>query len=301
MATPDLVNTDPFCDVDLMPLNETSGKYSVVRLKSEADPEVFIPIESKGAIHGESYRLVPNTQVRQIAEDVLTRTGMAFEPLQVGHDPDATKNRAIVWDGKKYAQRWFMPEVSMDVNGGDLHRMMLGVQAINSYDGSYKVGLQFFMMACQCLNQFHTGNMLGSFTFNHFDRGDSTLEHDIEEAIQLIGNQAEMFTKALPKLQWLMAQDDPSMADYLKIRNQLNALRPSWPSAYDPHVLDELSHCGVTSGLNLAQTSGTGNLWGLLNAYTAVTTHKVGGFRGAELSRAVTDHFVGMAPKQLAA
>ena len=298
MAT-DMINTNPFCDVDLMDLQETSGKYRVVRLKDEEGE--WKPIESKGAIHGESYRLVPNTQVRQIAEDVLTRTGMQFEPLNWGHDPDATKNRAVVWDGKKYAQRWYMPEVNVNLNGGDLHKMMLGVQAINSYDGAYKFGLQFFMMACECLNQFHTGNLLGGFTFNHFDRGDSTLEADVEGAIQMIGNQAEMFTKALPKLQWLMAQDDPSMADFLKIRSQLSGLRPSWPSAYDGAVLDELANNGITRGLNMAQTAGTGNLWGILNAYTAVTTHKVGGFRGAELSRAVTDHFVGMAPKELAA
>ena len=194
-----------------------------------------------------------------------------------------------------------MPEVSMDVNGGDLHKMMLGVQAINSYDGAYKFGLQFFMMACECLNQFHTGNLLGGFTFNHFDRGDSTLEADVDSAIQMIGNQAEMFTKALPKLQWLMAQDDPSMTDFLGIRRQLSSLRPAWPQAYDGAVLDELANHGITKGLNMAQTAGTGNLWGILNAYTAVTTHKVGGFRGAELSRAVTDHFVGMAPKELVA
>jgi hypothetical protein len=299
MAKTDMINTDPFCDVDLMELNETQGKYRVVRLKDEEGE--WQPIESKGAIHGEAYRLVPNTQVRQIAEDVLTRTGMQFEPLNWGHDPDATKNRAIVWDGKKYAQRWFMPDVSVNVNGGDLHKMMLGVQAVNSYDGAYKFGLQFFMMACECLNQFHTGNLLGGFTFNHFDRGDSTLEADVDGAIRMIGNQAEMFTKALPKLQWLMAQDNPSMADFLRIRTQLANLRPAWPAAYDGAVLDELAHSGITKGLNMAQTAGTGNLWGILNAYTAVTTHKVGGFRGAELSRAVTDHFVGMAPKELAA
>jgi hypothetical protein len=298
-AATDVINTNPFCDVDLMPLTETVGKYRVVRLKDEEGE--FRPIESKGAIHGEAYRLVPNTQVRQIAEDVLTRTGMGFEPLNWGHDPDATRNRTIVWDGKKYAQRWFMPDVNMNLNGDNLHRMMLGVQAINSYDGSYKVGLQFFMMACECLNQFHSGNLLGSFTFNHFDRGDSTLEGDMDDAIRLIGDQAEMFTKALPKLQWLMAQDNPSIGDFLNIRNQLAALRPAWPASYDPHVLDELSNNGVTNGLNMQQTAGTGNLWGLLNAYTAVTTHKVGGFRGTELSRSVTDHFVAMAPKELAA
>lgn len=298
-TTSDIINSDPFCDVDLMPLEETVGKYRVVRIRDEEGQ--FRPIESKGAIHGESYRLVTNTQVRQIAEDVLTRTGMRFEHLAFGHNPDATKNRAIVWDGKKYAERWYMPKVSMNLNGGDLHQMMLGVQAINSYDGSYKVGLQFFMMACKCLNQFHTGNMLGSFTFNHLDRGDGSLEGDMEDAVRIIGNQAETFTRVLPRLQWLMAQDNPSMTDYLTVRKQLAALRPAWPGSYDTHVLDEMANCGVTKDLNMAQTASTNNLWGILNAYTAVTTHKVGGFRGAELSRAVTDHFVGMAPRELAA
>lgn len=296
----ELINSNPFCDVDLMPLEETSGKYSVVRLKSEGDEPTFVPINSKGAIHGENYRLVPNTQVRQIAEDVLTRTGMNFRPLGIEHNEDLTKSRALLWDGKKYAQRWCMPEVGLRVGGDEKHSMMLGVQAINSYDGSYKVGLQFFMLALECLNQFHTGNMLGNFTFSHFDTGGNTLESDIQNASALIGTQAEMFVKALPLLDWLQAQEGPKLADYLSIRRALSAQKPAWPSAYDPAVLDELSHNGVTERLNMYQTASIDNLWGILNAYTAVTTHKVGGFRGAELSRSVTDHFISRAPKNIA-
>lgn len=298
MPKTEMINNDPFCDVDLMPLNETGSKYNVVRLRDEEGD--FRAIDSKGAIHGESYRLVPNTKVRQIAEDVLTRTDMHFEPMGTGGDPDVTRNRSIVWDGKKYAQRWCLPEVNMTVNGSGTN-MMLGVQAENSYDGSYKFGLQFFMMACECLNQFHTGNLLGGFTFRHFDRGDHTLEEDIDEAINLIGNQAEMFTQALPKLKWLREQSVSGMHEFLEVRRAVASLKPAMPASNDTHILDELANRGVTSNLGLGQTADPDTLWGILNAYTAVTTHKIGGFRGAELSRAVTDHFVSRASRALVA
>jgi hypothetical protein len=91
------------------------------------------------------------------------------------------------------------------------------------------------------------------------------------------------------------------MDGFLQIRKELMALKPGWRPSNDKHILDELAHEGVTRDLGMPQTADPDTLWGILNAYTAVTTHTIGGFRGVELSRAITDHFVTKAPDTQAA
>jgi hypothetical protein len=293
---PTVINNDPFCDVDLLPLEETQGKYAVVRLKN-AETGSFVPLDTKGAIHGRDYRLVPNTLINQLAQDVLTKTEMPFELL--GQASGSTLGHTV-WDGKKFARRWVIKQPHADDQLGTL---MMGVEAVNSYDGSFKVGLQFFFIHTSCINQFHSGNLMGSFVFSHFDHGDRTLDADIEQAVGAVGQQAKSFASVLPKLRELlkpMSNGTDSLSRFLAIRGELAAETPAWPQSYDGDVLDELRGCGPTARLKLPQrpsvASGKHTLWDLLNAYTAVTTHKVGGFRGANLSRMVTDHFVARAP-----
>jgi len=292
------INDNPFCDVDLMPLAETDSKYSVVRLK-DGETNAFVPIASRGAIHGAGYRLVPNTYVVQLTKDVLTRTGEAFRPMP-GYEGSKSSN--ITWDGKKFAMAWYLPEVGDTVNGDPEDRLMLGVRALNSYDGSYKIGMEFFAMRMLCLNQFHSSNMLGSFTYRHFDTGDRTLDADIGDAVEQIGNQAEQFTRCLPRLRQLQKAEVPLTSDYLAIGGALQKMKPAWPASYDAQVNAELRGEGITNQLGatlqasaLRPTADPRTLWGILNAFTAVTTHAIGGFRGVELSRVVTDYILSRA------
>ena len=150
MATTAPINTNPFCDVELYSLAESglNDKF-VVRLENPdeaVEAPAFLPISTKGAIHGDGYQLVPNTRVQQITEDVLTRTGMDFLPLS---GLKGSRREGISWDGKRFASRWFVPDVNAyvdDADGSGRSKLMLGVEALNSYDGSYGVALQFFVL-----------------------------------------------------------------------------------------------------------------------------------------------------------
>ena len=295
MATAEVINEDPFCDADLMPMEELDGKYSVVRLKNSEGE--WIPIPSKGAIHGDGYRFVPNSKVQQMAVDVLTRSGREFKPLPNEYNNSKASN--LTWDGKKFASRWFIEDINGDINDADNRsKLMLGVEAINSYDGSYKVGINFFAMSIMCQNQFYSQNLLGGFTFGHYDRAGTNLDQDLDSAVELIEAQAETFGRALPKLQALTNTsladigNGCSMSGYLDIRNSLQGTKKPWAPSHEPHVLDELAHNGVTARMGREQTAHDRNLWGLLNAYTAVSTHHVGGFKGAGLSQFTTDNLL---------
>lgn len=296
MSTPGIINNDPFCDVELYELKELKNKF-VVRLKHPETGEM-LPIDTKGAIHGPGYRLVTNSRVDQITRDVLTRTGMEWLPLpKFGSNSKVTDQE---WDGKKFAARYYIPNVNVEVTDvtKEKTKLMLGVEAVNSYDGTYGVALQFFIMSQACSNQFRSRNLLGGFNFRHHEATDTSLEVDLQDASDMLMGQADQFSSILPKIDQLLntTLEDVFKCDrmdaYLQLRNQLCSA-DIWKPTYEPHVLDELSNRGVTRRMGRErQTAHAGSMWGVLNAYTAVATHHIGGFNGANLNRMVTDNFL---------
>jgi hypothetical protein len=278
--------------VELEHDGQGSGTF-MIRLRSAETGEMTM-VSQTSAVHSKGYRLIANSRVNQITQDVLTRTGMDWLPLpKYGSKSKVTD---CEWDGKKFAQRFYIPEVNVDVNEGEGTKLMLGVEAVNSYDGSYGVALQFFIMSMACSNQFRPGNFLGGFNFRHHEAADQSLEADLQDASELLMQQAEKFGSIGVKVDRLLNttleeayEEADRMSGFLAMRSSLGK---SWRPSYDSHVLDELAHQGVTHRMGRIQTSHTNNLWGTLNAYTAVATHHIGGFNGVKVNRAVTDKFL---------
>jgi len=63
-----------------------------------------------------------------------------------------------------------------------------------------------------------------------------------------------------------------------------------WKASRDSMVLDELHGCGRTAQWNIPVDRDTpvDSYWRVLNAYTAVSTHYIGGFNGAAVSDQMT-------------
>ena len=293
MARSEVINADPFCSVDIMPL-EQAPQRGVIRLKDEHGD--WQPLEGVSAIHNvDSYKLVANSRVYQLAQDVLTRSGFDFDVIP---ENEHSKANRLAWDGRKFSAKWIIPSVSGDVSdGGTRSKLHLGVEALNSYDGSYKVGIQFYMMNMACFNQFYSGHLLGGFVFGHYDRAGSDLDTDIQKATEMISGQAETFARALPRIQALshtkLSNGKSSLERFLEIN--LDTLEDIWRPTWDSHILREIHHRGITQKMGRPQVAHSHNLWGLLNGYSAVATHVLGGFHGVGISRLVTDKFLEMA------
>jgi len=300
MSRIEVINEDPYCKVDLSPV-EGLRDMNVTRLFNP-ETNAMEPIPGKGAIHAEGYKLVTNERVHQMVQDVLTRSGQEFEQMPLRH---GSKAGTHTWDGKRFSARWLLKDVNTEISDPTTRSrapLHLGVEAINSYDGSCKVGIQFFAMSMLCHNQFYSHNVLGGFTFRHYEsRSSNSLDGDIDDAMGLISQQAVQFAQAGPLLSKMAATPvsgpfpgaQTNLDGYLAVRSHL---KKTWRPSYDPHVLDEMSQNGITKSLGIEeQTAHCNNLWGLLNAYTAVSTHKIGGFNGVNLGRIAMDSFVGWA------
>jgi hypothetical protein len=294
--TKDLVNPDPFCDVDLEVLT-MGGKESnkaVVRLK---DPETnaMVALDTLGAIHNrQSYCLIPNRRLKQAADDVISRCGIDFEPL-----PTVGSHGPTLWDGKKYTDRYYSKSISADISDGKGSRLMLGMQVTNSYDGSMSASMEFFVMNIRCANQFHSGHLIAGFNMRHHLKDGNELQIDIDDAASMLQSQASEFSKIIPRFNALTGTPlstlggGDTLQGYLNVRNKLSDV---WKPSFEPQLMDELAGRGVSSRLKLEPTGTHQSLWGLLNAYSAVATHHIGGFNGMNINREITDRILDMVP-----
>jgi len=292
-----VINPDPFCDVRLTNIkhNDRSTDKFMVELQ-RPDTEEFEEIPGVGTVHTADYQLVTNRQVFDMANQVLDDTGMEFKPITTFGGSHA---QPISWNGKRFSSKWFVEDAAIDVPGGS--KMMLGVEARNSYDGSCKVGLAFFAMHMVCSNQFYSQNMMGQpFVFPHVTHG-GTLEEDISEALQQIRTKAVNFGRLQPAIELLQNTHMDGFQDFLTLRHGMGAT--TGLEFRDKAVLDELTGTGISHTLDLDEQPAYADptsLWAIANAYTAVTTHAVGGMRGADHSSRAVDYLLNRA-KELAA
>jgi hypothetical protein len=170
---------------------------------------------------------------------------------------------------------------------------MLGLEARNSYDGSCKVSLGFFAMHVACSNQFVSNKLLGEpFVFPHQQSG--RIDEDFGTALDTIRDRAALFGQAALQLQELNHAHVESFGDFLKLRKECQ--NETGVDFRDRALLDELSGCGSTHKLGIDVKGAYGHpdsYWAIANAYTAITTHDVGGMRGSDQSSRVLNFLLG--------
>ena len=287
-ATLQVINNDPFCAVrldDVEHLGRKTDKKIIVMQEQDAD--TFSPIPGVSTVHGDGYRLVTNRQVKDMAVEVMDKTGLEFRPIPcwgAGH------NENMFWNGRRYSEKWFCPDTHAAV--GKTAAMMLGLEIVNSYDGSCKVGLSFFAMRVECSNQFYSNNLLGRpYELSHANGG-GDINEDMHDAFNMIKTQAGNFGRVLPAMRNLMTEHCSTFDSFLDLRKQV--VNDTHLEFRDRQVLDELCGCGITNEMKMAgvKYEDPSSHWDILNAYTAVTTHAIGGPRGSDMSQRVTDWFI---------
>ncbi len=168
--------SDPFAPVKLVPLTTPDGSPSSRNavMIEENDGDTEVGVVSTG------YQLVRNDDVFNIALDVLGRTGLYHE------------DAGMIFDGKRYRQRWVLPDLQMEVRPDDLVHVTLDV--INSYDASTLFGLSFNARRLICANGMMIDYMLGGFRFRHWG-------HDgFVEELQVAANRVQSVAENLDPL-----------------------------------------------------------------------------------------------------
>jgi len=138
----------------------------------------------------ENYQLVQNETVHQIALDVLSRSNMGFD------------DAGFIFDGKRYRQRWVLPDLSVEPVKGDIVQLTFDV--INSYDGSTTFGLAFNAQRLVCTNGMMCDFLLGGFKFRHFDN--DNFVDELDAAVDTLHNLSNKLEPLGTKIQRLIDQ-----------------------------------------------------------------------------------------------
>ena len=241
---------DPFAAVQKVPLFTENGaqssRYAVI-----LDPYA---LNREVGIVSEDYQLVENHTVCEIATEVLDKTG---------YDYQLAKH---LFDGKRFQQRWIIPEISFEPQVGDV--VQIAVDAFNSYDGSTTFGLAFNAQRLICTNGMVVDFRLGSFRFKHF--GNEGFQEELSEAAITI---RELSNKMLGLVTCLKRIVDIPI-DRTDIQNTFRELK--LPKTYVADVFMALEG---------------DNLWSLYNAFTDVFTRQES-FRAETWNRQVSRHFL---------
>jgi hypothetical protein len=177
---------DPFLPVRKEQLftsdNRPSSQYAVMLQQENQEIEV-------GHV-SENYQLVPNETVHQIALDVLSRSNLGFD------------DAGMIFDGKRYRQRWVLPDLSVEPKKNDIVQLTFDV--INSYDGSTTFGLAFNAQRLVCTNGLLLDFLLGGFRFRHF--GHDAFPEEMELAVSSLQNLSAQLEPLNSKLQYMIDQ-----------------------------------------------------------------------------------------------
>ena len=232
---------DPYAPIEKAPLFARDAMQSrgvSVRL---ADPEVGW--REVGVVRP-SYLLVPNAEVRQMAERIAEASGLAW-----------VEDR-VFFDGKRYLYGLVAdPEiVYAEVTVGDV--LGIGLLVENSYDGSRKLGASLYVHRLACANGMLAPTRLARVRFKHA-LASSSWRDDLSHALAMLG--------AAPRLLSAFAASAARLARHELGTPELAAIRRG-PLAGLP-----VSLWGRIVDRYLGEDDPTG--WGLLNAATAECWH----------------------------
>ncbi len=234
---------NPYASIEKAPLfarDSMRSRGTSVRLADADAPTGWTEV----GVVSPSYLLVPNAEVRQMAEDVADASGLHW-----------SEDRTF-FDGKRYLYGLVAdPEtVYAEVTVGDV--LGIGLLFENSYDGSRKLGASLYIHRLVCANGMLAPSLLARVRFRH-SRGSVSWRGEVAQALAMLGAAPEKLRR-FAALAARLARHELGTPELATIRQRHLAALPVslWGRVVDRYLSDE---------------DPTG--WGLLNAATAELWH----------------------------
>ena len=233
---------NPYVRVEKRPLYASDSMKSggfTVRVADDTDPTGW----KEAGVVSEDYLLVPNAEVRSIAEEIADRSQFNFE------------EEKIFFDGKRYSLALVARnEGLVEPLVGDF--IGLGLLFENSYDGSRKLAASLFAYRLACKNGMLVPSLFRQVRFKHL-RSSSGWQGDVNRALSMLAMAPaglEKFARASRKLASMRISAG-------RLREIRQKAVPKLPVTLWGRTLDRFVNEESLDG------------FGLLNAVTYVTWH----------------------------
>jgi len=199
---------------------------------------------------GNKYLLIPNKEVKLLADDIAAESNLNWEPLRT------------FFDGRRYFNGRICKAKTSEVQKGD--DVALGMGFWNSYDGSMALSFRLFLVRLVCTNGMVTKDFFSSYRFKH-DNTSENYQDEIIKAADLINNSDEQVETIMNGFR-KMNNMNLDLTELQMIRKNLPSLPvTTWGKIVDRYLskyhTDENTH------------SYTNNYWEFYNACTDILWH----------------------------
>ena len=245
--------SNPWADVEITPVQiagEDIASKMAVRVKDDAGAWSKVPSSVSS-----DYKLIRNDIARDLGDDIMSRSGMAWKPLRT------------IWDGKRLAAYHITSEPVASAEGGITagHPIHVGMMIRNSYDGSGVFGLEIFACNMICTNQYIDRNRFGYFAIRH----DNAADFDVSDAVANLSRGVENVLAVAPVLTE-MRRRPLALEHVLQARKETEVPKSMWGAVLAQLALEEAT------------------VFGLYQALTFVASHEVGGFNSIRVGESVS-------------
>ncbi len=170
----------PYGEIRKVPLDYqgiTSSAYAVQR--RDADKEGGLTWKECGVV-GSNYLLVPNSEVRDLANEIASESKHTWEPMKT------------FFDGKRFIHFMQCKSETTEITEGD--DVALGMGFWNSYDGSTALQFRTFLVRLLCTNGMITKDFMNLMRFKHNNKseGVDNCGEDIETVANRMRSMVEM-------------------------------------------------------------------------------------------------------------
>ena len=241
---------DAYAPIRKVPLDYNGIQSSAFSVQMEKIKEGEIPKWNEVGVVGNKYLLIPNKEVKLLADEIAEESNLTWEPLRT------------FFDGRRYFNARICKSQKSEVAKDD--DVALGMGFWNSYDGSTALSFRLFLVRLVCTNGMVTKDFFSSYRFKH-DNTSEDYQEEIIKAANIINNSEEQVEVVMNKFR-KMNDMEFNLDELSMIRKNLPAIPvTTWGKIVDQYLRKH--------GNTEIQDSPRNSYWTFYNACTDILWH----------------------------
>ena len=240
---------NPYQEIRKVPLDYSgiqSSAYAVQRYDEDKGWK-------EAGVVGANYMLLPNQEVKDIADDIVDSAAIDFEV-----DKE-------FFNGKNYMLSYKAKDI-LNTKEREIGDLNLGIQFWNSYDGSRSFGFSLMLYRLICTNGMMSKQYLQNYRFRH-NPGSEDWDKQLESMVHMINISQDGDNEGVNT----MIKGIRELNDYRVTSKNLGNIRHNFLKDIPTGVWGEITDKFLDpNGEYYSDTNG----WGLLNSATDVLWHK---------------------------
>ena len=214
---------EPYGEIRKVPLDYQGIVSSAYAVQRQEINERGLKWKECGIV-STNYLLVPNSEVRDMANEIATESKLSWSPMKT------------FFDGKRYIHFMQSKTNTTEILKGD--DIALGMGFWNSYDGSTALQFRTFLIRLLCTNGMITKDFMNLMRFKH-NKTSKGYEDEIINAAKIVDNCGDDITEVCERMR-KMTETPVDLNELAILRNtSLNEIPVTLWGKISSHFLEK--------------------------------------------------------------